>query len=90
MYLNRNVLGGDCLIERVKRWLAGCGVDRESRVGNLERPHARRARNLHVFFPFCVLSVDRGQRPSKEEAEHAARKSHESRAIIDEKLIENR
>ena len=53
MHLNRNVLGGDCLIERVKRWLASCGEDCESRVGKLERPSAGRTRNLHVFLLFA-------------------------------------
>ena len=49
------------MIKCVKRLLAGCGVDRGSRVGNLERPHAGRARNLHVFFVFCVSSLARSK-----------------------------
>ena len=47
------VLGGGCMIERVKCWLARCVVDRGSRVGKLERPSAGRTRNLHVFLPFA-------------------------------------
>ena len=41
------------MIERVKRWLASCGEDCESRVGKLERPSAGRTRNLRVFFLFA-------------------------------------
>ena len=60
-YVRTYVLGGACLIERVKRWLASCRVNRASRAGKLERPNGRRARNLRVFSIFCILFVDRGQ-----------------------------
>ena len=43
---NIETLGGDCLIERVKRWLTRSWVDCESPVGKLERPNARRPRKL--------------------------------------------
>ena len=63
------------MIERVKRWLAGCGVDRESRVGKLERPHARRPRNLHFFFLFAFcLSIVVSDRAEKKE--NTQRESH--------------
>ena len=42
IYIYIYILGEDCMIERVKRWLASCGVDRDSRVGKLERRNARR------------------------------------------------
>ena len=35
------------------------------------------------FFRFCVLSIKRGQRTSKEEAEDIARKSYENQTKID-------
>ena len=77
------------MIERVKRWLVRCRADLESLVGKLERPNARRPRNLCVFLFVCDLFVDRGQPASKEKAEDAARKSHEHRPKITEKPIEN-
>ena len=80
------------MIERVKRWLAGCGVDRESRVGKLERPHARRPRNLHFFFlfAFCLSIVvsDRAkkkQNTQRESRMKVERKSTKNRSKIDEK-----
>ena len=89
IYICIHILGQDCLIERVKRWLVSCGADLESRAGKLERPNARRPRNLCVLLFVCDLSVDRGQPASKEKAEDAARKSHEHRAKITEQPIEN-
>ena len=77
------------MIERVKRWLVSCRADLESRADKLERLNARRPRNLCVFLFVCDLSVDRGQQASKEKAEDATRKSHEHRAKITEKPIEN-
>ena len=44
------------MIERVKRWVASCGEDCESRVGKLERPSTGRLRNLRVFLCLFVFS----------------------------------
>ena len=91
MYVFMCVLGGDCLIERVKRWLAGCGVDRESRVGKFERPHKRRPRNLDVFFfAFCqsIVVGDRAkekQNTQRESRIKVERKPTENRSKIDKK-----
>ena len=64
------VLGGACLIERVKRWLASCGEDCESRVGKLERPSAGRTRNLRLFFLFAFsLSIVLSERAKVNEAQ---------------------
>ena len=43
------ILGGGCLIERVKRWLASCRAERDSCVGKRVRPIAGRTCNLPVF-----------------------------------------
>ena len=70
MYVCMYVLGGACLIERVKRWLANCGEDCESRVGKLERPSAGRTRNLRVFFLFAFsLSIVLSERAKVNEAQ---------------------
>ena len=49
MYVCMYVLGGGCLIERVKRWLASCRAERDSCVGKRVRPIAGRTCNLPVF-----------------------------------------
>ena len=80
------------MIERVKRWLAGHGMDRESRVGQLERPHVRWLRNLHVFFLVRFVFRSRSAcQPSKEEALDTVRKPDamsENRRKIDRKWTE--
>ena len=43
------LLGVDCLIERVKRWIVSCGVDRESRAGKRMQPIVGRTRNSRVL-----------------------------------------
>ena len=76
MYL----LGGACLIERVKRWLASCGEDCESRVGKLERPSAGRTRNLRVFFLFAFsLLIVFSERAKVNEAQEHRNDANRSR-----------
>ena len=87
------VLGGDCVYERVKRWLAGCWVDHESRVGKPERPHTRRLRNLHTFiflFAFCLSIVVSDRAKKKQNTQHEScmkveQNSAKNRSEIDEK-----
>ena len=58
------------MIDRVKRWLAGCGEDCESRVCKLERPSAGRTQNLRVFFLFAFsLSIVLSERAKVNEAQ---------------------
>ena len=80
------------MIERVKRWLAGCGVDHESRVGKPERPHTRRPRNLYVFFlfAFCLSIVVSDRAKKKQNMQHEScmkvvQNSAKNRSEIDEK-----
>ena len=86
------------MIERVKRWLASCGEDCESRVGKLERPSAGRTRNLRVFFLFAFsLSIVLSERAKVNEAqEHgndadrSGRHSIQNVRTASEKLTKNR
>ena len=92
MYVCMYVLGGDCLFERVKRWLAGCWVDHESRVGEPGWPHTRRPRNLYVFFlfAFCLSIVVSDRAKKKQNTQHEScmkvvQNSAKNRSEIDEK-----
>ena len=92
------ILGGACLIERVKRWLASCGEDCESRVGKLERPSAGRTRNLRVFFLFAfslaiVLSERAKVNESQEhrnDGDRSRRHSAQKVRTASEKSTQNR
>ena len=98
MYVCMYVLGGACLIERVKRWLASCGEDCESRVDKLERPSAGRTRNLRVFFFFLLLVRRRAQRASEgqrstgtqENTDRSRRHSAQNVRTSSEKSTKNR
>ena len=85
------------MIERVKRWLASCGEDCESRVGKLERPSAGRTRNLRVFFLFAYsLSIVLSKRAKvnkaqehRNDADRSRRHSVQNDRTASEKLTKN-
>ena len=68
------------MTERVKRWLASCRVNRASRASKLERPNARRPRNLRIFSIFlrfvCRSWSVSEQRRSRSHSAKVVRKSN--------------
>ena len=83
------ILGGDCWIERVKPWLASCGVDRESHAGKLEGPNARRPRNLYVFFFLRLVCRSRSATRVPKTTKHRV-KNDQNRAKIVRKSVPER
>ena len=91
------VLGGGCLIERVKRCLASCEEDCESRVGKCVQLIAGPARNpcvllyrLRFASRFGKLGQHNNARIARTKAEEAAPKTYQNPTKILEKSIENR
>ena len=87
MYACMHVLGGGCLIERVKRWLASCGEDCKSCMGKLERPSAGRTRNLRVIFLFVFsLSIVLSKRATVNAAQEHRNDADRSRRHSDQNV----
>ena len=91
------ILGGGCLIERVKRCLASCEEDCESRVGKCVQLIAGPARNpcvllyrLRFASRFGKLGQHNNARIARTKAEEAAPKTYHNPTKILEKSIENR
>ena len=97
MYVCMYVLGGGCLPERVKRCLASCEEDCESRVGKCVQPIAGPARNpcvllyrLRFASRFGKLGQHNNARIARTKAEEAAPKTYQNLTKNSEKSIENR